>query len=61
MRISLHSTPRPPSIEQDAADLATLEAQITQLTASPDFQVWSKRMSALLAQSPKREIYFVAQ
>jgi hypothetical protein len=47
--------------EQDAADLATLETQITHLTASPEFQAWSKRMSALLAQSPKREIYIVAQ
>jgi hypothetical protein len=47
--------------EQDAADLASLETQITHLTASPEFQAWSKRMSALLAQSPKREIYIVAQ
>ena len=47
--------------EQDAPDLAMLETQITRLTASSEFQAWSKRMLALLAQSPKREIYIVAQ
>ena len=48
------------AFEQEAADLATLEGQIQKLTGSTDFQSWSRRMSALLAQSPKREIYIVA-
>ena len=38
----------------------TLEGQIQKLTGSAEFQSWSRRMSALLAQSPKREIYIVA-
>jgi hypothetical protein len=46
--------------EQEAADLASLEGQIQKLTGSADFQTWSRRMSALLTQSPKREIYIVA-
>jgi hypothetical protein len=46
--------------EQEAPDLETLEGQIQQLTGSTDFQAWSRRMSALLTQSPKREIYIVA-
>ena len=45
--------------EQEAPDLATLEAQIKQLTASPAFQQWSKTVSGLLTQSPKREVYLV--
>jgi hypothetical protein len=45
--------------EQAAADLATLEGRIQKLTASADFQTWSRRMSALLTQSPKREIYII--
>lgn len=43
--------------EQDAPDLATLENQIGRLTGSDDFQAWSRRMSGLLTQSPKREVY----
>jgi hypothetical protein len=45
--------------EQEAADLATLEEQIQKLTGSADFQTWSRRMSSLLTQSPKREIYIL--
>jgi hypothetical protein len=45
--------------EQQAPDLQTLEKQIHQLTSSADFQNWSKRMSGLLTQSPKREVYIV--
>jgi hypothetical protein len=45
--------------EQEAPDLATLEQQIQKLTSSADFQNWSRRMSALLTQSPKREVYIV--
>jgi hypothetical protein len=46
--------------EQDARDLATLETQITKLTRTSEFQSWSKKMSKLLTQSPKREIYLAA-
>jgi hypothetical protein len=46
--------------EQEVPDLATLETQMTQLTSSPAFQQWSGRMSGLLSQSPKREVYLVA-
>jgi hypothetical protein len=46
--------------EQDAPDIAALEQQISMLTSSSDFQSWSGRMSALLIQSPKREVYIVA-
>jgi hypothetical protein len=45
--------------EQQAPDLQTLERQIHQLTSSPDFQSWSQRMSSLLTQSPKREVYII--
>lgn len=45
--------------EQEAPDLQTLEQQIQQLTGSQDFQNWSQRMSSLLTQSPKREVYIV--
>jgi hypothetical protein len=45
--------------EQEASDLQTLEKQIQQLTSSPDFQNWSQRMSSLLTQSPKREVYII--
>jgi hypothetical protein len=46
--------------EQDAPDLGTLENQISRLTGSNDFQAWSRRMSGLLTQSPKREVYIVS-
>jgi hypothetical protein len=46
--------------EQEAPDLQTLEQQINQLTSSQDFQNWSHRMSGLLTQSPKREVYIVS-
>jgi hypothetical protein len=47
--------------EQEAPDLETLETQIKQVTENQDFQQWTQHMSGLLAQSPKREIYLVAQ
>ncbi len=47
--------------EQEAADLETLETQITQVTGSQAFQQWTGRMSGLLAQSPKREVYLIVQ
>jgi hypothetical protein len=55
------ASPGAPDIvfEQEAADLASLEKQITKLTDNPDFQSWTKKMSGLLTQSPKREVYLV--
>jgi hypothetical protein len=46
--------------EQEAPDLSALEEQIGKLTSSNDFQTWSHRMSGLLTQSPKREVYLVS-
>ena len=46
--------------EQEAPDLSALEEQIRKLTSRGDFQTWSHRMSGLLTQSPKREIYILA-
>jgi hypothetical protein len=46
--------------EQEASTLGELENQITKLTENPDFQIWTKNMSGLLTQSPKREVYLVA-
>ena len=45
--------------EQEASDLTTLEQQIQKLTSSTDFQSWSHKMSELLSQSPKREVYII--
>jgi hypothetical protein len=45
--------------EQEASDLAVLEEQMGKLTRSGDFQTWSRQMSSLLTQSPKREVYIV--
>jgi len=47
--------------EQDAPDLETLETQIAQVKERKEFQQWSKHMSGLLAQSPKREVYLVIE
>ena len=46
--------------EQNAPDLKTLEDQIGKLTRNVEFQTWSRRMSALLTQSPKREVYIIS-
>jgi hypothetical protein len=43
--------------EQEAEDLAALEGQISRVTDSSDFQAWTRSVSAMLAQSPKREVY----
>ena len=43
--------------EQEAPDLATLEGQIGRVTDDEEFQAWSREVSAMLAQSPKREVY----
>jgi hypothetical protein len=45
--------------EQEAPDLETLEAQIKEVTENAAFQQWTGRMSGLLAQSPKRELYLI--
>lgn len=45
--------------EQEAQDLATLETQIKNVTDSADFQQWTTRISGLLSQSPKREVYLI--
>jgi hypothetical protein len=47
--------------EQEAPDLEALETQISQVTARAEFQQWSQQMSALLAQSPKREVYLAVE
>jgi hypothetical protein len=47
--------------EQEASTLAELENQITKLTENADFQLWTKNMSGLLKESPKREIYLIAE
>ena len=46
--------------EQVASTLGDLESQIAKLTDNPEFQLWTKNMSGLLSQSPKREIYLIA-
>ena len=43
--------------EQEAADLAALEDQLSRVTDSADFQAWSHEVSTMLTQSPKREVY----
>ena len=45
--------------EQEAADLAALEAQMGRVTESADFQAWTRQLSGLLTQSPKREVYLL--
>jgi hypothetical protein len=47
--------------EQEAADLTALESQIRELTSNVDFQMWTKKMSGLLMESPKREIYLTVE
>jgi hypothetical protein len=46
--------------EQEAPDLASLETQIHKLTGNSEFQSWTKNVSDLLTQSPKREVYLIA-
>jgi hypothetical protein len=57
------ASPGAPDIvfEQEAPDLASLEGQIKKLTENPEFQSWTKKMSTLLTESPKREIYLIAE
>ena len=46
--------------EQEAPDLVGMETQIKKLTENSEFQLWTKKMSSLLSESPKREIYLVS-
>jgi hypothetical protein len=43
--------------EQDAEDLSALESQIQQVTSSAEFKAWSEKLSGLLREPPKREVY----
>jgi len=45
--------------EQEAQDLAALESQIGKLTDNLEFQAWTKNISDLLTESPKREVYLI--
>jgi len=45
--------------EQEVSDLSELERQIETVTASAEFQSWSRGMSPLLTRTPKREAYLV--
>jgi hypothetical protein len=47
--------------EQEAQDMDTLERQIRQVTQDAVFQQWTGRMSGLLAESPKREVYHIME
>ena len=46
--------------EQEAEDLAALEAQMGRVTDDAGFQAWTQRVSGLLTQSPKREVYILS-
>jgi hypothetical protein len=46
--------------EQEAPDLGSLENQIKSLTSSAEFQIWTKKISGLITDSPKREVYIIA-
>jgi hypothetical protein len=43
--------------EQEVEDPGTLERQIKKVTQGMDFQPWAKKISGLLEQSSKRELY----
>jgi hypothetical protein len=43
--------------EEEVDGLSKLESEIGSVTAKDEFQRWSDRVSGLLAESPKREIY----
>ena len=45
--------------EEESPDLATFEAEMKKLTGRQDFQQWTSRLSGLLRESPKREIYLI--
>lgn len=45
--------------EQESPDIGVLEEQIRRVTQTDEFQKWSRHVSELVADSPKREIYLV--
>jgi len=47
--------------EQEIEDLAGFEAQLKKLADNKAFQSWTKKISPLLRESPKRELYLVAE
>jgi len=47
--------------EQEIEDLAGFEAQLQKLTDNKAFQSWTKKISPLLRESPKRELYLLAE
>ncbi|HKD66582.1 MAG TPA: hypothetical protein VKB84_07050 [Candidatus Binataceae bacterium] len=47
--------------EQEVEDLAGFETQLRKFIDDKAFQGWSKKMSTLLRESPKRELYLIAE
>ena len=47
--------------EQEVEDLAGFETQLHKFIDDKAFQGWSKKMSTLLRESPKRELYLIAE
>ena len=47
--------------EQEIEELAGFEAQFDKLTENKAFQSWTKKMAPLLRESPKRELYLLAE
>ena len=47
--------------EQEIENLAGFEEQLHKLTDNKAFQSWTKKMSPLLRESPKRELYLLAE
>src|SRR5260370_35366876 len=47
--------------EREAEDLSQFEQQLRKLTNNKAFQSWSRKMSPLLRESPKRELYLLAE
>jgi hypothetical protein len=47
--------------EQEVEDLGGFETQLHKFTTDKAFRDWSKKMSPLLRESPKRELYLLAE
>lgn len=47
--------------EQEAPDLAGLEAQIQRVTEDSGFREWSNEVSGLLREPPKREVLLTSE
>jgi hypothetical protein len=43
--------------EEEVSDLNKLESEMSSVISKAEFQQWSDKVSGLLAESPKREIY----